>query len=116
MTLAFILTISISIISALFVCGFITYFINRKKPQLLRKSLIQTNETDNTTTFNWDTILAIILASVTFGGGVYTILGVIVFIFYKELYLDGASIGLMAIIFLVFVGKELDKFWNKHLK
>jgi hypothetical protein len=112
----FIVVIIISILSTIGIFCFLVYFLNKKKPALLKKSLIQTHDTSPTTTFNWETILALLLGSIAVGSGVYTILGVIVFIIYKELILDGTSIGIMAIVFLVFVGQELDKLWNKYLK
>lgn len=112
----FTIIIIISILAAIGIFCFLIYMINKKKPALIRKSLVLEQKNEIDTTFNWDTILAIVIASTTFGAGIFTILGVLVFIFYKELYLDGSSIGIMTIVFMVFVGQELDKFLSRYLK
>ena len=110
------LIIIISIIITIILFLFITIKIRRKKPELLKNSLVQIQQNDDATTINWTTIRSIIVASMSFGFGVYTIGGVVVFIFYRVLVLDGVALLIMAVIFSVYILTELDKFYTKSLK
>lgn len=106
----------IAIIAAISCFSFVVIKIKKKKPELLRNSLIQLQNTDNATTINWVMVQSITIAAITFGTGVYTIGGILIFFIYKELVLDGLSIIILTIVFFYFICTELDKFITKYIK
>ena len=110
------ITIMVSIASVILSCIFIFYQIHRDKPTLLKLARIIITETDDPTTYNWNLILTIILSCIAFGSGVFILSNVVVFIIIGIWYVDARSVGILAVVFAVFMFKELNKFVTKQLK
>lgn len=110
------ITIIVSSISLIGSCIFIFYQIHKHKPTLLKPARIITDKNDEPTTYNWNLILTVILSCIAFGTGVFILSNVVVFIGVGIWYIDARAVGILAVVFAVYMFKELDKFVSKQLK
>ena len=66
-------------------------------------------------TYDWNLILGVFLIGLALSEGVYAVCNIPLFYWYGETYLDGITLIVMCIIYIIFLFKELDGFMVKHL-
>jgi len=101
----------ISIVSGIGTCIFTFYKIKSKRPELLKLAKITTIDNNNEiTTYNWNLIQSIFIRCIAFGSAVFILSNAVIFVILETWYVDSRSVGVLAIVFGVFVFKEFDKF------
>jgi hypothetical protein len=89
--------------------------IHRANPNLLRRARIQIEKTDRPTTFDWQLILAIFTACFAFAGATFIFSNAMVFVAFGRWYIDAKSVGILAIVFMIFAFQGFDGFITKYL-
>lgn len=110
------ITTSISVIAIIISCVLVFYRVSKKKPTLLKPAQMKTSDIDDPTTYNWNLILTIIGSCVAFGTGIFILANVAVFIAFGIWYIDSRAVGVLAVVFGIYMFKEFDKFVTKLTK
>jgi len=89
--------------------------IHKANPNLLRCARIQRKRTDRQTTFDWELIIAIIVACFAFAGAIFIFSNAMIFVAFGKWYIDAKSVVIMAIVFMIFSFQGFDRFITKYL-
>lgn len=95
---------------------FVIFRIKKHKPSFLRSEKIIKSESEEDTTYDWDTIKSIFSNCLLFAGGFYMISNVVVFVVFREWYTDPLFVAAIAAVFAINIFQTFDKFYRKMMK
>lgn len=94
-------------------CAFALGKIKKNKPEFLRLAKISN---DGGTTYDWGLIGNVIFVSMAFASGSFLLANVVLFLFTGIWSIPAESIGVLAIVFGIYMFKEFDRFVTSTIK
>lgn len=83
---------------------------------MLKPAQIVTEGSEESATYDWNLILNIIGKCVAFATGIFIFSNVIIFLVIGTWYIDQHSVVILAVVFIIYLLKDFDKFITKFKK